>query len=390
MPEALTRLAAERERHLLRELPGRRVWREGEIVIKAFRHPAPWWRWRDRWRARNEVAVLSFLHARGLCVPRALGVERADGWWHARLEWIEDARTLEEPLQAGPGLGSSRGRLASSVGAAVARLHLAGVDQPDFHAGNFLVDRAARIWAIDFHKARLRPHLGRRRLLASLARLGGEVRERTTPRERARFFAAWWRALGDDLRRELGARAELAHELERLARADRLATVKENLDRWLRESERCRAIRARGGEHLLRRDLEARRQSEFEAALTGGAAPERALVHRGTRRSVRSRWLAAARLCEHGLPAARPAALCLSRRAALALYELPWNGEPLGEARLSPAALERSQRELSALCAAALERGLVRGSDAQDWSAGLELWVEPTRGAIICLPRADS
>jgi hypothetical protein len=106
----------------LRELPGRRVWREGRVLVKAFRHPSPWWRWRDRLRARREIAVLEELHARGLPVPRPLGVRWVEGLWQARLEWNEGARTLEELAVRGM---RSR-KLAARLGSAVARLRRRG------------------------------------------------------------------------------------------------------------------------------------------------------------------------------------------------------------------------------------------------------------------------
>ncbi|HVS09084.1 MAG TPA: hypothetical protein VMS76_04350, partial [Planctomycetota bacterium] len=68
--------------------------RSGELhVIKRFerRGHGPLASAHDRRRARREYELLSALHARGLPVPRPLGIERRDGGWEVAMEWIEDA-----------------------------------------------------------------------------------------------------------------------------------------------------------------------------------------------------------------------------------------------------------------------------------------------------------
>jgi RIO-like serine/threonine protein kinase len=105
---------------------------------------------RDAARARREHALLTELHACGLPVPRPLSLERRGDGWEVAMQWIPQARTLQERLLA----GDTRDLPARALGTLLARLQAAGVDHPDLHPGNVLIDAAGSAWAIDFHKAR--------------------------------------------------------------------------------------------------------------------------------------------------------------------------------------------------------------------------------------------
>ncbi|MEZ5979393.1 MAG: lipopolysaccharide kinase InaA family protein [Planctomycetota bacterium] len=274
---------------LLRELPGRRVWREGDAVVKAFRHDSRLLRWRDRRRARREVDVLGRLLALGLPVPRPLGVERAGGAWCARIEWIEavDLGALADR----DGLDA---RTARRVGRALARFTNAGLDQPDWHPGNVLVAEDGGVFAIDFHKARIGAPSSARFERDALA-LAAHLRERADDAVLRAGLAAWYRGLEPALARALGDLRGLVAEYADRARLVRRAQVEAELDRWLRTS----GVALRSDDGTLRR--------------RGGDDGEVALEVRGA--GAREHWLAQARLLEHRVPAARP--LRLERDRAL-------------------------------------------------------------------------
>jgi len=286
-------------------------------VVKRFHHPNPLLAALDRRRARREFAALTALEGAGLAVPHPLEVRRGPRGWELVLAPVEGARTLREFLEPGASPPGGWPRLAAELARLLARLQAGGWRHGDLHAGNLLVDGAGRPWLIDCARTRRGVPDGRVRL-AELTLAAGEARETLTPRLRARFLVAWLAALPRELRPGR-PRPELARALEAAARRERRARVRAGLGRWLRESSRVRQVERAGASWLVRRDLG---DGELDALDDGSRFVQRS----GANAEVRARWLAAARLCEHRLPAARPAALSLGRGAATAAFELPRAG----------------------------------------------------------------
>jgi|GEM_PF-6111358 len=318
---------------LLRELPGRRVWRDGDSLVKAFRHPSVWMRWRDGVRARRELAVLRALRARGLPVPEPLGFERIDRAACARLAWIPDAPTLEQRLDASEielaGARDEAERRAvlarrhawlRATARALARFSAEGLRQPDWHPKNALVDARGEVFVIDLHKARLGPPTARV-VLDGARRFASLLFERTTRGELARAAHAWWDALPEALRDACGDGRAVRRRLAVEARAERREQVERDLDRWLRASGAVRVVsgtgsgtgRGSGTETGAPAALVAR-DTPWTARATTRATTERSVAEpstatlelRGSRRALEHAWIVQARLVEHRVPAARP------------------------------------------------------------------------------------
>lgn len=346
-------------------------------VVKRFASRGVFSAARDAARARREHELLVELHARGLPVPRPLGLEQRGAGWEVAMEWIPHAASLAERMHA----GRAHEGPARALGALLARLQGAGIDHPDLHPGNVLVDASGGVWAIDFHKARRVTRLSAARLEAQLAHLEAGLRERAPARWRARALLAWLRALPDGAPRPRGTTSELAARLDLRARRERLATVDKRRLRWTRPGTAVRSVTLQGGDGFERADGPADLARVLEAALERagtGAAREvlpcpalpsrRALVVRGTWRAVSAVWYAAARLEEHAVPAARPLALARGARPWAAL-SLPEHGHVLEPG----AALDAgTARGVGALAATLADRGLALGRVAPE-----QLWRAP-------------
>ena len=316
-----TETAAPRE---VRVAPGRRVVIADGVVTKEFRHTDLRAKWRDRHRARQEARVLRTLAERGARVPRWIATERlADGGWAVSLEEVPGARTLRAALAADLP-SAERAALLAGTGELLASLHAAGLDQPDLHAGNALVDGAGAVWAIDFHAAELQDGLGLGILTRDLVKLCSSHRETLPLRARQRFFLAWWRALASHQRDLLPERGDLAAEVEERGRRARIATCQgyaKPSSRYFRKSATMRAVNQGDGAHLLARAKAP--ESHVRAALDvlGGKREDPRLLHvTGDRTTVEAAWGRAARLASHGLPGARP--LLLDRRNAARSHAL--------------------------------------------------------------------
>ena len=227
---------------------------EATLVVKRFHAPGALQQRRDRGRARREHACHERLSALGLPVPEPLGVrhvprvEAGDGAggagrpaWELVTRCVEDATSLRELLdRARRGAPLDRGLLAR-LGTALAQAHAAGLDHPDLHAGNVLIDARGEVWLVDLSGARVRrPRAGR--ALRDLVRLGADLRECVDERGRARALCAWRRALRRDASSAhlaAGIDAPLALELERRVRVRRRASVWRQRRRWTRSSSVC-------------------------------------------------------------------------------------------------------------------------------------------------------
>jgi 3-deoxy-D-manno-octulosonic-acid transferase len=162
-----------------------RHFRRGGLMAR-WLHDSYFGRRPERSRAMREFALLSQLRAAGLDVPRPLAARmqrcgllryRAD----LIVERLPGTRSLAEWLGAGkaraappPSMPLAAGLQAShwqAVGAAVRRLHDAGVDHVDLNAHNLLLDKQGRTWVIDFDRCRRRaPGRWREANLQRLAR----------------------------------------------------------------------------------------------------------------------------------------------------------------------------------------------------------------------------
>ncbi len=314
----------------------------------------------DRARAAREYRLLRELSERGLPTPRALALERVDGGWEVRMQSIEEACPLSAFLSGERAWPCAPEVLARRLAELLAALHAAGVDHPDLHPGNVLIDGAGAVWAIDFHKARRVRRVRPATAWRDLASLAAGVRESTSPRWRARFLCGWLRSAPPELARGATERAgastgELALALERRAREVRRAHVERRRARWLRASSSCRAVERnwRGFERA-----DAREPAEFDALAPASslASDPGALVLEGLQpREARELWCAAARLAEHGLPALRPRAFSQRPRVWLWLEA----AEP-GRACRAPADVRgaRALHSLGRLCAQLADRGL--------------------------------
>ena len=291
------------------------------VVRKRFHHPSRLLALFDQSRARSELELLSALARRGLRVPRPLGIVSEGGAWELRMECVPDARPLSDYLRgARDGLAPPGGwaRFVARAAALLAELLAAGVVHPDPHPGNVLVDPEGAPWAVDLHGARRRTLRPSERE-ESLVRAAAAAREELPASLRARFLVAFLAVAeqGFDVPLET-----LARRIEDAARERRRRIVAQGLGRWTRPSSRCALARLDGRDVLHRPDASL---EELRRALATPARGALLLEERSPRALV-ARWLGAARLAEHGVPAARPVALQRGR-GGRALLSLPADAE---------------------------------------------------------------
>jgi serine/threonine-protein kinase RIO1 len=337
-------------RTLLLELEG-----ATPVVVKRFHHPGRLQRLRDRERARNEHDLLALLGENGVRVPRPLGLARRARGHEVRMEWIEGARTLESSVDA----GESFEPLARPLGRMLARLHALGIDHPDLHAENVLLDRHGEPWLVDLDKARRRRTTTAARMERDLAALEGWARERLSLRARLRFFCAWRAALPPELERELCAERELARRIASTARTRRRATIERAARKWLRESSRVELWRCEGAELLARRG----RPVPISAA-TARMDGSLLVLDGLAEAEIEARWMNAARLLEHRIPAFEPLVLV--------------RGGGGWAAFRTPERVALSERELARLLE---DRGLgIRGGGMVAGAVGEGFAMVPPRG----------
>lgn len=199
--------------------------------------------WRRRWRgskARHELATAEACAARGLPtpLPLAAGEERHAGrlvrclLLVPILADVTDLRALwygaEASLSSRDALPRPEQRaLARAFGQFCRQVHEAGLFQEDSATNNFLVRRAggqgpAKLWIIDFERARLQRRTSTRQRRVMLTKLHRDL-SRSSATDRWRFLTAYtggdraearhcWQALA----REASTLA--AHDLRRMAR----------------------------------------------------------------------------------------------------------------------------------------------------------------------------
>jgi len=156
-----------------------RHYRRGGLVarLSADRYV---WTGLARTRAWREWHLLAWMHNRGLAVPRpvAARVRRRGAFYTADLVTLRLPRvwTLAELL----GRFSLPEESWREVGAAIARLHAAGVRHADLNARNILLDDEGKVFLLDFDRAQRMARRGRwqqsnlDRLRRSLDKFGAE------------------------------------------------------------------------------------------------------------------------------------------------------------------------------------------------------------------------
>jgi tRNA A-37 threonylcarbamoyl transferase component Bud32 len=148
---------------LLKSNGGRKLWRvaQGEpaLYVKWFPREVL----RDR--ARKEARLLETLAESSIPCPRLVAHATDDSGSYLLTEEVPDARPLSELLRKD--LGRARS-LLEDLGRLSRRLHDAGFDHQDFHAGNVLV-AGDRLTVIDVHRAEKKRSLSRARRFESLA-----------------------------------------------------------------------------------------------------------------------------------------------------------------------------------------------------------------------------
>lgn len=326
---------------LLRQLPGRALWVErgagGVRAVKVWRAPGALGRCFDRARARAEWRGLKRARELGLAVPEPLFLGRWCGHWRLEMAYVEGTRALGEVRPDDPGSVAAYAAAARLV----AELQRAGARMGDLHPGNLLVDGEGRAFAVDFAKTRFGVPDRGPQLRREVVRLVGECREGVPARHLMAAAREWWRALAEEQRRALGPRRALFAAVAADARLDRRRRVLRESDRWCRRSE---WVRIGAGGAWVRADLSAERESALVARFHGAqsgtlvrlpGATYVALIATSAaeRRRLLEHWLAAGRLADHAVPAARPALAVgrpgssRSERSAV-WFELPEDAKP--------------------------------------------------------------
>lgn len=337
---------------------------------------------RARRLARREFEVQKRLHAAGLAVPEALAFTTLRGAVELVQRWVPGAVELAELLHGARTSRATPERLARALGTLLGRAHGLGLDHPDLHEKNVLVDADGAPWLIDFHGARLARGGDAERARRDLVVLAAATRERVSVRLRQRALVAWARA-ADERSRGVMELGTLAAELEHAARGRRRSVLARATKRWERPSSSARAFElARGGRGMTRAELDDRAVEELLARAWDGPRFEwsgeladlgrRAAVHALARLEparVAAAFVACARLADHAISAARPV-LHLRAPECGALVALPLGTRPipsvLSEFRLGgakPADACRAERRrvaeaLGALFGALEDRGL--------------------------------
>jgi hypothetical protein len=165
--------------------------------------------WLDRWssfvaglgfvsKSLREARLLVELRREGIAAPQpAAAGEDGQGRAFVLVPAVPGAVELRQFLRTAD--ERTRRSLARQLGAALARLHQAGFDQPDLSAKHVLVDPAGRIVFLDWQRGRKRKRLTQWRRLHNWALLHATLAdELASPGERLRCLAAYRRRLRQD------------------------------------------------------------------------------------------------------------------------------------------------------------------------------------------------
>jgi len=138
------------------------------------------WMGEARVRAFAEWLLLDALTRRGLPVPTPVAARYQRTGWVYRCDLITQRIEDAKPLSAALALEALPEARWRAVGAAIARLHRAGVDHADLNAHNILIGVNGAVTVIDFDRGRLRPpgawsSRNLQRLQRSLAKVSREL-----------------------------------------------------------------------------------------------------------------------------------------------------------------------------------------------------------------------
>ncbi len=185
-------------------------------------------------KARLEFENAVELRRRGILAvePLAWGTRRR--WWPSESVVVTreaaGARDFLVVLEASPS-PSERTRLARGFAVCLARLHDAGVDHPDPHPGNFLIDPTTVAFTVmDVHAIHFAKPLSWGQSLAALTLLNRYFQVRASPTDRLRFWHAY-----------IAARPELAVDRKACALQLEAATRRSNLKFWTARLDRYTA-----------------------------------------------------------------------------------------------------------------------------------------------------
>lgn len=159
-----------------------RHYRRGGLVAR-FNRDRYFWRGAERSRAFREFRLLAFARERGLPVPAPIAArfQRGGLWYRADILMaaIEGAHTLAQRLRDECGAAIPW----RSMGAAIGRVHAAGIWHADLNAHNILLDHASSAWLVDFDRGEQRrperawQQANLARLRRSLEKLGARTGE---------------------------------------------------------------------------------------------------------------------------------------------------------------------------------------------------------------------
>jgi tRNA A-37 threonylcarbamoyl transferase component Bud32 len=137
--------------------------------------------------------LLELLSARGLPVPQPVAARYRRRGFIYRCDLITRRIADAQPLSAALAAASIPEPVWRAIGAAVSRLHRAGVDHADLNAHNILLAGQGDISVIDFDRGRLRA--AGPWMQANLARLRRSLDKVSRDLPRERFSAAEWQWL---------------------------------------------------------------------------------------------------------------------------------------------------------------------------------------------------
>lgn len=132
-----------------------RHYRRGGLIAKLI-HDRYFWRGAERTRAFREWRLLHQLRAQAFNVPAPVATRyvKQGLWYRADLitEALPPGRTLAQAIEGTQLLDDTWHK----VGAAIARLHLAGVHHADLNAHNILLGESAQVFILDFDRGQIR------------------------------------------------------------------------------------------------------------------------------------------------------------------------------------------------------------------------------------------
>ncbi|MCZ6787393.1 MAG: AarF/UbiB family protein [Planctomycetota bacterium] len=211
---------------VLRELPGRRVYRATAggvpVVVKEY-SPRRLRRWLRSY-AETEAANALEARTRGVDVVEPLAWARlADGRQILILKEEEGARSLQDLILNAPPTGRARHELARSVGRLVAKMQNEGFRHGDPHAGNLLLRPDGSVLLADAGDLKPGSYLTCKERAADLARFAPFFFRHGNRIDLLLFWGAYARTSGlvPDVLEELRARVieRVPHAFRRLSRS---------------------------------------------------------------------------------------------------------------------------------------------------------------------------